>query len=118
MSARVFEYLNFKTSPHWSTARSDIIQRVDFGERSKLINFCKLLQAHSPIDSHLTPYPAQTPGYEDELIMSAGTFIEGATIELSADGPLREPFSAYLQGGLSYFYTRLFLEKLIESMTV
>lgn len=115
LSARVFEYLNLPTNPHWSEARSDIIQRVDFKNRTKLIQFCKLLQSHSPVDSHLQPFPAQTPGYEDELIMAAGTFIEGSTIELSADGPLREPYSAYLQGGLSYFYTKLFLQKLIES---
>jgi len=113
MSARVCEHLGFQTSPRYDEERTDTIQRLDLGDRERLIEFCKTLQQNSPVDSHLTPQAAQTPGYNDELIMAAGTFIEGSTSELSADGPLREPFSAYIQGGLSYFYTRIFLEKLI-----
>ncbi len=114
LSARVFEELGLTTSPSSLEQRTDIIQQIDFRNREKLIHFCKLLQLASPIDSHLTPFPSQTPGYQDELIMAAGTFIEGSTIELSADGPLREPYTAYLQGGQSYFYTRIFLEKFLE----
>ncbi|MFN5540114.1 MAG: aminotransferase class I/II-fold pyridoxal phosphate-dependent enzyme [Candidatus Melainabacteria bacterium] len=114
LCAKVFDSLNMQSSPQWSDDRTDIIQRIDLGSRDKLIQFCKLLQGASPVDSHLTPYPAQTPGYEDELIMAAGTFVEGSTSELSADGPLREPYSAYLQGGLSYLYTKIFLERFIQ----
>ena len=110
LSAKVCEHLNLSTSPSSGELRTDIIQRLDFGNKKELIEFCHSLQKNSPIDSHLMPIPACTPGYQDELIMAAGTFIEGSTSELSADGPLREPYSAYLQGGLSYFYTRLFLE--------
>jgi cystathionine beta-lyase family protein involved in aluminum resistance len=115
LASRVFAEVGLQTNPDWNQVRTDIIQRVDLGSREKLISFCKLLQNNSPIDSHLTPQPAVTPGYRDELIMAAGTFIEGSTLELSADGPLREPFSAYLQGGLSYNYTKIFLEQFLAS---
>ncbi|MDX1918808.1 MAG: methionine gamma-lyase family protein [Candidatus Caenarcaniphilales bacterium] len=109
LAARVFEHLGFKTDPHWSNQRTDTILRIDIGSREKLIEICRFLQSQSPIDSHLTPEPAITPGYEDSLIMAAGTFIEGSTSELSADAPLRPPYSLFLQGGLSYYYTKLIL---------
>ncbi len=118
LAARVCEYLGLPTSPSSDEVRTDIIQRLDFGNREKLIQFCHSLQKNSPIDSHLMPIPACTPGYQDELIMAAGTFIEGSTSELSADAPLREPYSAYLQGGLSYFYTRLFLENWLTTFEI
>ncbi|MDX1920021.1 MAG: methionine gamma-lyase family protein [Candidatus Caenarcaniphilales bacterium] len=113
--SRVCEHLGVKSFPAWNEQRSDIIQRLDLGTKEKLIEFCKILQQNSPVNSHLTPIPSQTPGYEDEVIMAAGTFVEGATSELSADGPIREPYSAFIQGGLSYFYTKIFLESFLDS---
>lgn len=114
--SRVFSYLGMNTFPEWSSQRSDVIQRLDLGQKDKLIEFCKILQQNSPVNSHLTPIPSQTPGYQDEVIMAAGTFIEGATSELSVDGPIREPYSAFMQGGLSYFYTKIFLESFLRSL--
>ncbi len=108
LAARVLSSRGLGVSPSWSEERSDIIQRVDLGSRERIVAFCSALQAAGPVDAHLTPVPAVTPGYCDELIMAAGTFVEGSTIEFSADGPLREPFCVFLQGGLSYQYTRLF----------
>jgi len=115
LAARVFQELNLKTEPTPEETRTDIIQRVDLGNKEKMLKFCKLLQALSPIDSHLTPVPGYSPGYKSQIIMASGTFIQGATSELSADGPLRSPFSIYLQGGLSYLYTKIFLEKLLQA---
>jgi cystathionine beta-lyase family protein involved in aluminum resistance len=105
-----FEECGLKTLPVSNSKRVDIIQKIEMGSREGLIDFCKLVQANSPVNSHLTPIPSETPGYSDEVIMAAGTFIEGATSEFSVDGPLREPFTAFIQGGLSYFYTKVFVE--------
>ena len=82
----------------------------------KLINFCKAIQENSPIDSYLTPVPDEVPGYNDKLIMAGGTFIEGSTIELSADGPLREPYAVYIQGGLNYVHVKIALKKALEKI--
>ncbi|MDJ0624832.1 MAG: methionine gamma-lyase family protein [Candidatus Caenarcaniphilales bacterium] len=114
LTSKVCEYLSIQSLPGSQDSRTDTILRLDLKSKERLLSFCKLLQENSPVDSHLTPFPDNTPGYSDELIMAAGTFIEGSTSELSADGPIREPYSVYLQGGLSYLYTKIFLEKLIE----
>ena len=101
-AAAVFELLGFKVSPLPDEKRADIIQSIILGSREKMIAFCKGLQAGSPIDSFVSPEPSYMPGYTDDVIMAAGAFTLGASIELSADGPLREPYALWMQGGLNF----------------
>lgn len=96
-----FTKLGYKTLPFPTDVRGDIIQAIELGSKEKLIAFCQGLQKYSPVDSYASPEPWDMPGYADQIIMAAGTFVQGASIELSADGPLREPYTAYLQGGLT-----------------
>ncbi|MBX9686689.1 MAG: methionine gamma-lyase family protein, partial [Candidatus Obscuribacterales bacterium] len=112
--AYVFHLLGFEVYPKASARRGDIIQAIKFKDRQKLVNFLNGLQQFSPVDSHLQPEPADMPGYEDQVVMSGGSFIEGSTIELSGDGPLREPYVAYVQGGLTYMHVKLALLGLLE----
>ena len=114
--SQVFHDLGYKTDPFPDDVRSDIIQAIQFGDKEKLIKFCKTVQSCSPVDSYLTPIPDEVPGYGDEVIMAAGTFIEGSTIELSADGPLREPYVAYMQGGLNYAHVKLVLKGILQEL--
>ncbi|MFN3428712.1 MAG: aminotransferase class I/II-fold pyridoxal phosphate-dependent enzyme [Candidatus Sericytochromatia bacterium] len=107
LAARVYAGLGYVVSPAWDEPRTDIIQSIRFGDPDKLVAFCRGIQASSPINSYVTPIPDVVPGYEDAVVMAGGTFIEGSTIELSADGPLRAPFVAYLQGGLHYSHCRI-----------
>ncbi len=116
LASRVFIDSGFNTMPMPDEVRTDIIQAIVFNDREKLINFCKTVQRFSPVDSYLTPVPDTVPGYEDEIIMAAGTFIEGSTIELSADGPLREPYVAYMQGGLNYSHVKIVLSGILNSL--
>lgn len=116
LCAQVFEDFGFDISPKASEVRSDIIQAIKLGNEERLIKFCKTLQTFSPVSSYVTPVPYNVPGYESEVVMAAGTFIEGSTIELSADGPLREPYIAYLQGGLNYSHVKLFLNTFIKTL--
>lgn len=106
-AARLFERLGFKVSPAYNETRSDIVQSIALETPERLVAFCRGLQAASPIDAHVLPEPNYMPGYEDDVIMAAGTFVQGASIELSADAPLREPYAVYLQGGLSKEYVRI-----------
>ncbi|KIL44994.1 aminotransferase class I/II-fold pyridoxal phosphate-dependent enzyme [Jeotgalibacillus soli] len=106
-TAALLEKLGMKTIPSWSEPRTDLIQAVELGDREKMIAFCQAIQYASPINAHFTPYPAYMPGYKDDVIMAAGTFIQGASIELSADGPLRAPYAAYVQGGLTYEHVKI-----------
>lgn len=101
-AAYVYDALGFDVYPSWKEARHDIVQTVKCGSPEKLIAFCRGIQAASPIDSFVAPEPWGMPGYEDEVIMAAGAFTQGSSIELSADGPLRAPYTAYFQGGLTY----------------
>ncbi len=101
-AAYVFGELGFDVEPHWSTRRSDIIQTVITATPERLCAFCQGIQAGSPVDSFVTPEPWAMPGYSDEVIMAAGAFTQGSSIELSADGPLRAPYTAFFQGGLTY----------------
>lgn len=101
-TAAMLEKIGYAPSPRRDEKRGCIIQSVCLGEREKLITFCRALQAVSPVDSFAKPYPAPMPGYDDEVIMAAGTFIQGASVELSGDAPLREPYMFYMQGGLVY----------------
>ena len=116
LASQVFLDEGFKTIPAPDEVRTDIIQAIVFNDREKLLNFCKTVQKYSPIESYLTPVPDDVPGYEDELVMAAGTFIEGSTIELSADGPLREPYVAYMQGGLNYAHIKLVLNGILSEI--
>lgn len=115
-AAHMLTKLGFTTYPDAFSDRSDIVQTVKFDTAEQLIKFIQGIQASSPIDSNVVPYPWDMPGYEDQVIMAAGTFIEGATIELSADGPIREPYVAYLQGGITYESAKLTLCKAIDNI--
>jgi cystathionine beta-lyase family protein involved in aluminum resistance len=100
--ARLLELMGHDTYPMYDAFRSDIVQAVQFNSREPLERFCKGIQKGAPIDSFVTPVPSDMPGYDYPVIMAAGGFVQGATIELSADGPIREPYVAYLQGGLTF----------------
>lgn len=96
-----------KTEPSWDAKRTDLIQSVQFPTGDDMVKFCQAIQFASPVNSHVTPYPSYMPGYEDDVIMAAGTFIQGASLELTADGPIRPPYVAYVQGGLTYEHVKL-----------
>ncbi|PLR77107.1 hypothetical protein CU633_12120 [Bacillus sp. V3-13] len=106
-TAALLETLGMNSSPKWDAERTDLIQSVQFDDREKMVAFCQAIQFASPINSHVTPYPSYMPGYGDDVIMAAGTFIQGASIELTADGPTRPPYVAYVQGGLTYSHVKM-----------
>jgi cystathionine beta-lyase family protein involved in aluminum resistance len=106
-TAAMLEKLGMNSSPRWDAKRTDLIQSVQFDDREKMIAFCQAIQFASPINSYVTPHPSYMPGYEDDVIMAAGTFIQGASIELTADGPIRPPYVAYVQGGLTYAHVKI-----------
>lgn len=106
-AAILFDLLGYKTLPHYNELRSDIIQAIELGSPEKMIAFCQGLQQYSPVDAHVQPIPGAMPGYTDKVIMAGGTFIQGSSIELSADGPLRPPYIIYLQGGLTFEHASL-----------
>lgn len=110
----ILEELGFKVEPRYDEKRADIVQTIELGSKEKLVKFCQGIQKGSPIDSNVIPEPSPMGGYEDEVIMAAGTFTEGSTIELSCDGPIREPYIAYMQGGLTYEYGKYGVIKGIE----
>lgn len=105
--ARIMELAGFEVLPKYNDIRSDIIQAIKFNDKNKVINFCKGIQKGSPIDSFVECEPWDMPGYEDQVIMAAGAFVQGASIELSADAPIREPYIAYLQGGLTFDHAKI-----------
>jgi len=105
--ARVFEQLSLLTMPLYDAMRSDIIQAVQFPDADSLVAFCRSIQKAAPVDSFVSPEPWDMPGYEDQVVMAAGAFVQGATTELSADGPIRAPYTAYLQGALTYAHARI-----------
>ncbi len=116
LAAKVFEEVGFKSTPKFDAHRTDLIQTIEFGKAEPLIDFCRALQYNSPIESYLTPVPDTVPGYDDKLIMAGGSFIEGSTIELSADGPVRPPFAAYMQGGLNYAHVKIALKGVLNEI--
>jgi cystathionine beta-lyase family protein involved in aluminum resistance len=101
-AASLFSALGYQTWPHFTQPRSDIIQAIELGSPAKMVAFCRGLQRWSPVDAHVRPEPSALPGYSDEVVMAGGTFVQGSSIELSADGPLRPPYAVYLQGGLTF----------------
>ncbi|MBB2483280.1 methionine gamma-lyase family protein [Bacillus sp. APMAM] len=106
-TSAILEKFNMNTQPSWNSYRTDLIQSVQFDDPDKMIEFCQAIQFSSPVNSYVTPYPSYMPGYDDDVIMAAGTFIQGASIELTADGPLRPPYTAYVQGGLTYSHVKI-----------
>ena len=116
LAARVFELLGMKTTPAYNAPRADIIQAIEMGTPERLIAFVQGIQAASPIDGSAVPEPWDMPGYTDQVIMAAGTFVSGASIELSADAPMRAPYTVYLQGGLTYAHGKLALISSLEKM--
>ena len=115
-ASRCLEKLGYNVEPKYNEKRGDIVQTLSLGSEENLVKFCQGIQKGSPIDSNVLPYPGDMGGYEDKVIMAAGTFTQGSTIELSCDGPIREPFIAYMQGGLTYEYGKLGILKAIEFM--
>ena len=117
-AANIYESLGFPVIPNSTESRHDIIQAVTLNTPEALIAFCKGIQAAAPVDSHVTPEPWAMPGYDDPVIMAAGAFVQGSSIELSADGPLRPPYAVYFQGGLTWYHAKLgilmSLQKLYE----
>lgn len=118
-AANIYESLGYPVVPNSTESRHDIIQAVTLKSPEALIAFCKGIQAAAPVDSHVTPEPWEMPGYDDEVIMAAGAFVQGSSIELSADGPLRAPYAVYFQGGLTWYHAKLgilmSLQKLYEA---
>ena len=114
LASKVYESLGYEVEPKYNEERADIVQNIIFHDEKKLIKFCQGIQAASPIDSYVEPIPWDMPGYQDKVIMAAGTFTQGSSIELSCDGPIREPYIAYLQGSLMYPYGKLAIMKSLE----
>lgn len=115
-TAALLDRLGMNSSPKWDARRTDLIQSVQFDDKDKMVAFCQAIQFASPVNSHVTPYPAYMPGYEDDVIMAAGTFIQGASIELTADGPTRAPYVAYVQGGLTYSHVKMAVCLAVDSL--
>ncbi len=116
LTSYVLEKLNYKVSPKYNEIRADIVQNIEFGNKEDLIKYVEGIQASSPVDSHVTPIPWDMPGYDDQVIMAAGCFTQGSSIELSCDGPIRPPFIAYQQGSLTYNYGKLSIKKAVEKL--
>ena len=106
-AAAVFQKLGYEVKPLPQEARHDIIQAIKLESKQRLCDFCIAIQSNSPVDAHVAPVPAPLPGYQDDIVMAAGTFVQGASIELSADGPCREPYNVFFQGGLTFEHGRL-----------
>lgn len=116
LASKIFDEIGFDSSPKYNEKRTDIIQNITFGSSEPLEHFCRTIQSLSPVNGYVTPIPEYIPGYEDQVIMAGGTFVEGSTIELSADGPMREPYVAYMQGGLNYAHVKIALEKILDKV--
>ncbi len=115
-ASKILEELGYKVEPKFDEKRADIVQTIYFAEKEKLITYCQGIQMGSPVDSNSIPMPWDMPGYSDQVIMAAGTFTQGSSIELSCDGPIRPPYIAFMQGGLTYEYGKLGVLKAIQNM--
>ena len=115
-ASRILEKLGYNVEPKYNEKRADIVQTITLDSEEQLVKFCQGIQKGSPIDSNVIPFPSDMGGYDDKVIMAAGTFTQGSTIELSCDGPIRPPYIAYMQGGLNYEYGKLGILKAIEEM--
>ena len=114
LASKIFDEIGYDSTPKYWEKRTDIIQNITFGSPKPLEEFCRTIQSLSPVNGYVTPIPEYIPGYEDKVIMAGGTFIEGSTIELSADGPMRAPYVAYIQGGLNYSHIKIALKRFLE----
>ena len=121
-TAACYEKLGFRVVPSVTEPRNDIIQAVELGSREGMVAFCAGIQAAAPVDSYVTPIPWPMPGYDSDVIMAAGAFVQGSSIELSADGPIREPYAVYYQGGLTWYHAKLgvlmSLQKMLEAKLI
>lgn len=116
LASKIFEDMGYVSTPKYVEKRTDIIQTIEFNAPEPLEQFCRTVQSLSPINAYVTPIPEKIPGYDSEVIMAGGTFIEGATLELSADGPMRPPFAVYMQGGLTYSHVKIVLEEIVKKL--
>ena len=117
-ASKMLEELGYNVEPKYNEKRADIVQTIEFGDEQKLIKFCQGIQMGSPIDSKSIPEPWDMPGYLDKVIMAAGAFTGGSSIELSCDAPIRPPYVAFLQGGLTYEYGKLGVLRAISNIRV
>ncbi|WP_186759654.1 methionine gamma-lyase family protein [Planococcus sp. CPCC 101016] len=115
-TSALLEQAGMKTTPHWSDKRTDLIQSVSFQTAEQMIAFCQTIQASSPVNAQFAPEPAYMPGYEDDVIMAAGTFVQGSSIELTADGPIRPPYTAFVQGGLTYEHVKIAVLNSVDAL--
>ena len=116
LTSKVLEYLGYQVEPKYNEKRADIVQNIIFGNEKDLVKYCAGIQSSSPIDSFSKPLPWDMPGYEDKVVMAAGSFTQGSSIELSCDGPVRSPFIAYQQGSLTYSYGKIAVMKAVETL--
>ena len=117
LASKVLEELGYKVEPRYNDERVDIVQNIEFGNEEDLVKYCQGIQMASPVDSFAIPMPWDMPGYEDKVIMAAGTFTQGSSIELSCDGPIRKPYIAYMQGSLTYEYGKIAIIKAVSNLT-
>ena len=117
LASKVLEKLEYKVEPRYNDERVDIVQNIEFGNEEDLVKYCQGIQMASPVDSFAIPMPWDMPGYEDKVIMAAGTFTQGSSIELSCDGPIRKPYIAYMQGSLTYEYGKIAIIKAVSNLT-
>ena len=115
-AANLYEKLGYKVVPNSTESRHDIIQAIEFGTKEGMVAFCKGIQAAAPIDSFVTPEPWAMPGYDSDVIMAAGAFVSGSSIELSADGPVKEPYAVYFQGGLTWHHAKFGMMKTLQTL--
>jgi cystathionine beta-lyase family protein involved in aluminum resistance len=115
-AASVYEHLGFSCHPKASATRYDIIQAITLGSEEAMVAFCQGIQDAAPVDSFVTPYPDDMPGYDSKVLMAAGAFVQGSSMELSADGPIREPYNIYFQGGLTWPHAKLCIMMSLEKM--
>lgn len=115
-TSRLLDLLGIKSTPFYNEKRTDIIQTITFGNEESMIAFCQAIQENSPINSYVSPYPSEMPGYDEKVIMAAGTFIQGSSIELSIDGPIKPPFIAFMQGGLTYAHVKIAITETIKKL--
>lgn len=117
-AAKLLEELGYKVSPKYNERRSDIVEMIQFDDPDKLIKFCQGIQFNSPVDSNVTPEPWDMPGYDSKVIMASGSFTSGSSIELSCDGPVRPPYIAYLQGGMTYSYGKIAVINAVKMLDI
>ncbi len=115
-TASLLEKIGYETTPAFDAMRTDIIQSISFHDEEQMITFCEEIQKYSPVNSYVTPYPSDMPGYDEQVIMAGGTFIQGSSIELSVDGPIKPPYIAFLQGGLTYAHVKIAVSSAIRTL--